>query len=147
MTATLAQIQRTVDARLRELEPLVEEYRQLRDVAESLRSDGAGKAVIGQSGGTRGGATAAQSRHAVGSSSSGRRSSGNRGRGRRAPRGHNQKAIFELVGQRPGISNREIAEMTGIDRRVVATAISKYKRDGLLAAEGDGVTLVEEASS
>ncbi len=142
MTETLAQIRQTVDARLRELEPYVEEYRQLREVASSL-SSGSGGRPAGRRSRRDANGPLARPPAAVKTTSSGRRSSGKGGSGRRAPRGQNREAILRLIGARPGISNREIADESGIDRRVVATAISKYKRDGLLQAEGKGVKLAD----
>ena len=131
MADTLDQIEQQVSARMRELEPLVEEYRQLQIVAESLRAK-------------RAAAEPAKRTRSQGDARS-TRSGGGSGTRRRAPRGQNRERILALVGERPGITNREIADTTGIGRRVVATAISKYKRDGLLTAEGDGVKLANGA--
>lgn len=130
MADTLEQIEQQVTARMRELEPLVEEYRQLEIVAESLKAKRAGAN------------STAAARRPRAQSGEGRGSrSGGSGPRRRAPRGQNRERILALVAERPGITNREIADTTGIGRRVVATAISKYKRDGLLTGEGDGVKL------
>ena len=137
MADTLDQIEQQVTARLRELEPLVEEYRQLQLVAESLKAKRGGAAQ------SAGGGSGRASRST--SSGGGRTRAG--GPRRRAPRGQNRERILALVGERPGITNREIADTTGIGRRVVATAISKYKRDGLLTAEGSGVKLAGAAAS
>ncbi|HEX8103878.1 MAG TPA: winged helix-turn-helix domain-containing protein [Solirubrobacteraceae bacterium] len=136
MADTLDQIEQQVTSRLRELEPLVEEYRQLQLVAESLKAKRGGTAQP-TGGGTR-------SSRAQGGGTRSTRSGGPR---RRAPRGQNRERILALVGERPGITNREIADTTGIGRRVVATAISKYKRDGLLTTEGSGVKLADGAGS
>lgn len=130
MSETLAEIRKRVERRLSELEPLVEEYRRLQEAAESL----------GMTGRTaESNPKAAHTRRAT------RQPAGTQGRRRRAPRGQNRESILALVGQRPGIRNREIADETGIGRRVVATAVSKYKRDGLLVSDGDGVRLADEA--
>lgn len=137
MTETLKEIQKKVDSRLAELEPLVEEYRQLQVVAKSLREGGDPKdSGAGRSQGSRGSRPAGRPRaHA-----------GQAGGRRRAPRGQNREAMLSLIGERPGIGNREIADLTGIGRRVVASAVSKYKRDGLLVAQGSGVKLADKAA-
>ena len=146
MTDTLVQIQQQVDARLRELEPLVEEYQQLQAVAESLRTRSAERpgASFTQDG------KADRKRARVGGARAGRSSGSGAKSGQsrrsRARRGENREAILSLVRDRPGVSNREIADVTGINSRVVASAVSKYKRDGLLAPEGSGVRLAGEAA-
>jgi hypothetical protein len=59
----------------------------------------------------------------------------------RAPRGANQTAILSIVEERPGVSVAEIASVTKIAKPVVATTVSKLKRDGVLADEAGGVKL------
>lgn len=124
---------------MRELEPLVAEFRQLAEVAKSFgRRPTAAPEPPGR---------ANSPAPPAGPSPSRRRRSRNAPAGsapKRAPRGQNREAILKLVAERPGISNGEIAEVTGIGKRVVASAVSKYKRDGLIAAEGNGVRVAQD---
>lgn len=121
MPDSLTDIQQRVEARMRELEPLVAEFHQLAEVAKSFGHSPSPAAAAVRS-----------------------RSASSGPAAKRAPRGQNREAILKLVAERPGISNGEIAEATGIGKRVVASAVSKYKRDGLIAAEGNGVRVAQE---
>jgi IclR helix-turn-helix domain len=51
----------------------------------------------------------------------------------RAPRGANREAILKLVGERPGVSAAEIADVTKITRAVTYNTLSKLVQQGLLA--------------
>jgi hypothetical protein len=53
--------------------------------------------------------------------------------GTRAPRGANREAILKLVGERPGVSAAEIADVTKISRAVTYNTLSKLVQQGLLA--------------
>ena len=53
--------------------------------------------------------------------------------GTRAPRGANREAIMKLVGERPGVSAAEIADVTKISRAVTYNTLSKLVQQGLLA--------------
>ena len=53
--------------------------------------------------------------------------------GTRAPRGANREAILKLVGERPGVSAAEIADVTKISRAVTYNTLSKLVLQGLLA--------------
>ncbi len=64
------------------------------------------------------------------------------GKSRHAPRGANREAILKLVGERPGISAAEVAEITNIAKPTVRTTISQLKRKGILEPGGaNGVKL------
>jgi DNA invertase Pin-like site-specific DNA recombinase len=52
---------------------------------------------------------------------------------RRAPRGANREAILKLVAERPGVSAREIADVTNIKRTVTYNTLSKLVEQGRLA--------------
>jgi hypothetical protein len=51
----------------------------------------------------------------------------------RAPRGANREAILKLVGERPGVSAAEIADVTKITRAVTYNTLSKLVQQGQLA--------------
>src|SRR3954454_18890030 len=50
----------------------------------------------------------------------------------RAPRGENLRRIREVVAERPGATDGEIAAATGIARPTVASTLAKLARDGEL---------------
>ena len=127
MADLVAQIQRDIEKRLRELRPLIEEKEKLEAVLAALT--GAYEAN---------GGTGTRSRGR--SSTSGSRTTYGRGRSR-APRGANREAILRVVGERPGITAAEVAEATGIAKPTVHTTISQLKRKGILEPEGNGVKL------
>lgn len=130
MAELVGQIQRDIEKRLRELRPLIEEKEQLEAVLAALNGDYGAPANGGGRGRTR--ATATPSGRAPYAG----------GKSRRAPRGANREAILKLVGERPGISAAEVAEITNIAKPTVHTTISQLKRKGILEPEGaNGVKL------
>jgi predicted Rossmann fold nucleotide-binding protein DprA/Smf involved in DNA uptake len=115
-----------IDARLKELRPLVEEFNRL----ESARTALSG--VTSESAGS-------------GSTSSGRRrgpgrprgsSSGRRGR----PRGGNTRAkeALELVRARPGITIRELAEAMSIQPNYLYRILPQLEQEGQVKREDKG---------
>src|SRR3954471_18888432 len=52
----------------------------------------------------------------------------------RRPRGANREAILTVVGERAGVTAAEIARATGIDKNVVYTTLGKLVRDGAVEA-------------
>lgn len=124
MSPTVAEIRRTAEARLRELEPLLAEAAQLRTLLAALDDAPAPAPRL----------TAAPR------PASRRRPSAGRPRGR-APQGANKRTILDVVASRPGVAAPEIAALTGMKRTVVASTISRLKRTGELEADGAGVRL------
>jgi sugar-specific transcriptional regulator TrmB len=115
MADFLDEKRREIEARLKELRPLVEEYDRLQKAAAALAGVGNG------AGRQRAAAT------------------GTRRRGRGRPRGSGTRAkqALELVRARPGITIRELSEAMGIHAnylyRVMPTLVSEgqvQKRDG-----------------
>ena len=51
----------------------------------------------------------------------------------RAPRGANREAILRVVGERPGVSATEIADVTKISRAVTYNTLAKLVEQGRLA--------------
>jgi hypothetical protein len=109
-----------IDARLRELRPLVDEYNRLEKAAAALSGVG----------GTRRAATAPRRRR-------GATTGGGRRRGRPRGSGNRAKQALELVRTRPGISIKEMADAMKIQPnylyRVMPTLESEgqvVKRDG-----------------
>src|SRR5687767_7805565 len=100
MTDFLDEKRKEIQARLKELKPLVEEYHRL---------DAAERALAGVNGTpARAAASATSTRRARSGSSSGGRGSGRRGR----PKGSGTRALqaLELVRAQPGITIPELAE-------------------------------------
>lgn len=129
MADLVGKIQRDIEQRLQEIRPLIEEKDRLEAVLAALTG--------------RAPSTSSSPRRASGSA--GGRAPYAGGRARRAPRGANREAILKAVGERPGISASEVADVTGIAKPTVHTTISQLKRKGILAQEGaSGVRLVEE---
>jgi sugar-specific transcriptional regulator TrmB len=53
--------------------------------------------------------------------------------GTRAPRGANREAILKVVGDRPGVTATEIADVTKISRAVTYNTLAKLVEQGKLA--------------
>jgi hypothetical protein len=112
-------IRREAEARLRELEPVLEEAEKLRGVLAVIDGAAAGAGVGG------GGA-----RSPVGTGSS----AGRRPHGRTTASGANKQRILAVIAAHPGITPREIALHTGIKRSVVASTVNRLKRRGEVRA-------------
>ncbi|ADB49263.1 winged helix-turn-helix domain-containing protein [Conexibacter woesei] len=134
MADLVGQIQRDIEKRLRELRPLIEEKEQLEAVLAALSGDHTGN----------GSSSASAARPRARAAASAARAPYAGGKSRRAPRGANREAILKVVGERPGISASEVAEITNIAKPTVHTTISQLKRKGILEPEGaNGVRLAE----
>ena len=105
MADFLDEKKREIEARLKELRPLVDEFHRLEAAAAAL--DGVGSAA----GARRPGAPRAAPGRAVG-----RARHGPRRRGRPRGSGTRSKQALELVRTRPGITIPEIAEAMGIQQ-------------------------------
>jgi hypothetical protein len=110
----LGEKRREIDARMRELRPLVEEYHRL---------ERASNALSGLDGG--------------GARRRGRRPSGRR-RGR--PRGSGTRAIqaYELVKSNPGITISELAEQMGIKANYLYRVMPTLQQEGKVRKRGRG---------
>ena len=113
MADFLDEKRREIDARLKELRPLVEEYNRLEKAADALRGVG--------NGGTR--AARAPRR---------------RGRGR--PRGTGKRAqqALELVRARPGIKISEMAEAMGIHANYLYRVMPTLESEGQVVKRDKG---------
>jgi hypothetical protein len=120
-----------IAARLRELEPLVEEYRQLEAAAAALAGlPGATRTVRAPRRG-RAPARPARARKSTGAASAGRR-------GR--PRGSGTRALqtLELVKARPGITIPEIATEMGIKQNYLYRVLPGLEKDGKVVKRDRG---------
>jgi len=126
MADFLEEKKREIDARLKELRPLVDEYHRLEAAAAALQGVG--------------GATNSRSSAPAARRTSRRRSTGT-GTGRRGrPRGSGtrSKQALELVRSRPGITIPEIAEAIGIQQNYLYRVLPALQKDGLVRKEGRG---------
>ena len=117
-----------INARLKELEPLVDEYRRLEAAARALEGVGGG-----------GGATTARrgsSRRSVNGASARGTGTGRRGR----PRGTGSRAnqTLQLVRETPGITIPELADRMGIKQNYLYRVLPGLEQDGLVRKEGRG---------
>jgi hypothetical protein len=140
MTDFLDEKKREIQARLKELRPLVDEYHRLEAAAAAL--DGV------SAGGTQ--SAAAPARRGRGAGGSGRRQSagsadGSGRRGRPRGSGTRSKQALELVRSRPGISIPEMAEEMGIQQNYLYRVLPGLQKDGLVRKEGRGWHPLEAA--
>jgi hypothetical protein len=118
MADFLDEKRREIDARLKELRPLVDEYNRLEKAAAAL-------AGVGSTGGrtTR-----------AGRSANGRR----RGRGRPRGSGTRAKQALELVRARPGITIGELAEAMGIHANYLYRVMPTLESEGQVVKRDRG---------
>jgi len=126
MADFLEEKKREIDARLKELRPLVDEFHRLEAAAAALEGlpASAGRAA----------ATAAPARRARRKSTTAR--TGRRGRPRGS--GTRSKQALELVRSRPGITIPEIAKEIGIQQNYLYRVLPALQKDGLVRKEGRG---------
>jgi hypothetical protein len=137
MTDFLDEKKREIQARLKELRPLVDEYHRLETAAAALD----GVATSSSSGpspspGRRGRGAGARRDGAA---------SGNGRRGRPRGSGTRSKQALELVRSRPGISIPEMAAEMGIQQNYLYRVLPGLQKDGLVRKEGRGWHPLEAA--
>jgi hypothetical protein len=136
MADFLDEKRKEIQARLKELQPLVEEYRLLEAADAALSNIGGGSTAT---------ATAAPARRSRSTRSSSRRGSGGGRRGR--PRGSGTRAIqaLELVRDRPGITIPEMAQAMGIQQNYLYRVLPGLAEQGKVTKSGKGWHLREGA--
>jgi hypothetical protein len=128
----LEEKKREIDARLKELRPLVDEYHRLEAAVAALEGVPASNSRT----------SAAPARRTR------RRPSTSTGTGRRGrPRGSGtrSKQALELVRTRPGITIPEIAQEIGIQQNYLYRVLPALQKDGLVRKEGRGWHPVDAA--
>ncbi len=132
MTDFLKKTLKDIEARRRELEPLVEEYRQLEEAAAALQGvDGNSVATGGRSRRATAPSRPARRRRASGSSGTGRRGRP-RGSGKRA-----QQAL-DLVAGQPGITIPELAKAMKIQPNYLYRVLPSLEQDGKVKKKNKG---------
>jgi hypothetical protein len=129
MADFLDEKKREIDARLKELRPLVEEFQRLEAAAAAL---GGVPAASGRAAGPP--PKRRQQRRAASAAPA----SGTRRRGRPRGSGTRSKQALELVRTRPGITIPEIAEAMGIQQNYLYRVLPSLQKDGLVRKEGRG---------
>lgn len=129
MTDFLKNTLKDIEARRRELEPLVEEYRQLEEAAAALQG-------VDGNGGSR-------SRRATSTSTAPakRRRSTSSGTGRRGrPRGSGKRAqqALDLVAGQPGITIPELAKAMAIQPNYLYRVLPGLQQDGKVKKKDKG---------
>jgi len=129
MTDFLDEKRREIQARLKELKPLVDEYTRLEAAEQALAGvltgDGAGRPAPA--------ASRARGTRRAGGSGGG---TGRRGR----PKGSGQRAqqALELVRARPGITVRELADAMGIKQNYLYRVMPDLEQQKLVTKSGSG---------
>jgi hypothetical protein len=129
MADFLDEKRKEIQARLKELKPLVEEYTRLEAAERALSGVGSNGAPPRSSSG--GGSTTTRKR----------RSGGGGGTGRRGrPRGSGTRATqaYELVKARPGITIPELAEAMGIKQNYLYRVMPDLAEQGKVTKSGRG---------
>ncbi|NLT05740.1 MAG: hypothetical protein GXY03_05445 [Solirubrobacterales bacterium] len=131
MTDFLKQTLKDIEKRLRELEPAVEEYRQLQEAAAALKGvDGRPAAAAAPATASRGGG---RRRRSSASSGGG---SGRRGR----PRGSGKRAqqALDLVKGQPGITIPELAKAMKIQPNYLYRVLPGLEQEGKVSKKDKG---------
>ena len=128
MADFLDEKRKEIQARLKELKPLVEEYTRLEAAERALSGVGTNGTPT-----TRSTAAAPATRR--------RRSGGSSGTGRRGrPRGSGTRAVqaLELVKARPGITIPELADAMGIKQNYLYRVMPTLAEEGKVTKSGRG---------
>jgi CRP-like cAMP-binding protein len=129
MADFLEEKKREIDARLKELRPLVDEFHRLEAAAAALQG-------VGASSNSRAASTPARRTRRRSAATSAGTGTGRRGRPRGS--GTRSKQALELVRTRPGITIPEIAESIGIQQNYLYRVLPALQKDGLVRKEGRG---------
>jgi hypothetical protein len=144
MTDFLEEKKREINARLKELKPLVDEYHRLEAAAAAL--DGVGDTAAAATTPARGSGAARRGRGGgTRAASGGGSGSGTGRRGRPRGSGTRSKQALELVRARPGISIPEMAQEMGIQQNYLYRVLPALQKDGLVRKDGRGWHPLEAA--
>lgn len=117
---------REINARLKELRPLVDEYTRLEAAAQALEG-----VTTNGSGSSSTAPRRRRARRTTASSGTGRR-------GRPKGSGTRSKQALELVRSKPGITIPELAEAMGIKQNYLYRVLPSLAQDGLVKKQGRG---------
>jgi hypothetical protein len=133
MADFLDEKRREIQARLKELRPLVEEYHKLEAADQALGSAMSNGGTAGGTSRRRRNSATASPRRAGGTAAA---STGRRGR----PKGSGTRAreALEMVSQRPGITIPELADAMGIKQNYLYRVMPTLADEGKVRKEGRG---------
>ena len=126
MTDFLDEKRKEIDARLRELRPLIDEYGRLEKAAAALAGVGGGSAGGGGSG------QPSRTRRRRRGKGTGAPLGRPRGSGKRAAQAH------EIVTARPGITIPELADAMGIQANYLYRVMPTLQGEGKIKKKGKG---------
>ena len=134
MTDFLKKTLKDIEARRRELAPLVEEYRQLEEAAAALQGVDGGSSA--SSSGSRSAASPSRPARRRRGAASGSTGSGRRGR----PRGSGKRAqqALDLVAGQPGITIPELAKAMKIQPNYLYRVLPGLEQDGKVKKKDKG---------
>ena len=127
MADSLDSIRKQVRDRMKELAPLVDEYRQLEEAMSALD----------------GGSSSAPAPRASRSGGAAKGGGGGAKRGRRKGSGTRAAEALRLVGERPGITIGELAEAMGIQQNYLYRVMPSLADEGKVVKSGRGWHLRE----
>jgi hypothetical protein len=127
-----------IDARLRELRPLVDEFHRLERAAAALAGMD-GEAPVRRRGPGRPPGRKATTPTRAASNASAERPRARRRRGGGAPRGGGRSAqALAIITQRPGITVRELAAETGVHANYLYRVVPVLAKEGKVRKQGRG---------
>ena len=135
MADFLEEKKREIDARLKELRPLVDEFHRLEKASAALEGVPSSNSA----------STSAPTRRTRRRSTASSTRSGTGRRGRPRGSGTRAKQALELVRSRPGITIPEIAESIGIQQNYLYRVLPSLQKDGQVRKEGRGWHPTESA--
>ena len=147
MSDFLEQKRNEIAERLRELEPLVEEYRQLEAAAAALAGVAPAKAPAATQ--PRAAAAAAAKTRRPKAAARPQATSNGAAKRRGRPRGSGARAqqALQLVGAQPGITIPEIAEAMGIKQNYLYRVLPTLEKEGKVVKKERGWHAAETAAA
>jgi hypothetical protein len=147
MAGFLDEKHKEIQARLKELKPLVDEYRELEAADKALSSLGRSGGGSSRSAASSSAPAATPARRSTRRTSTRRAKSGGTRRGR--PRGSGTRAnqALDLVRDRPGITIPEMAQAMGIQQNYLYRVLPGLAEEGKVVKSGRGWHLREGAAS
>jgi predicted HTH transcriptional regulator len=133
----LRNVEERVAARLQELQPLVEEYEELRRIADRLGLD----VNTAQPKPTKPAKTRRVAAKRAGATSTRRRSTRRRAGGTQATGQERRERVLEMIKERPGITVPDISATMGVDAPSLYRVVRKLVADGTVKKEGKQLTL------
>jgi predicted transcriptional regulator len=131
----LESFEKRVIARMQELEPLIEEYEKLEELAKRLGIDRTRRPPA-----KRGATTRARSTIAARATRSRSAGSGLRGARGGAAQGRRRDQVLALVKRQPGVTVPEIAKELGVDPTGLYRVVRTLQSDGQIKKEGKSLT-------